>query len=166
MSFKTNFRYIGMTIFVFSLPIVFFIVLLFVFHNKTGEWQWADTASKSAVFFVLISLMTVPGFLLHYKYYKHDKGKSLRFRPTYFELGYRYQTTKVYFKDIQKVERRYVAWNRRNPWSDYGYIKVFLTSSETVSFTCLLSDDLSSAAFFRNKNVAVEEDEILFPWVN
>jgi hypothetical protein len=110
--------------------------------------------------------MTVPGFLLHYKYYGHDKGKSLRFRPTYFELSDQYQTTKVYCKDIQKVERRYVAWNRRNPWSDYGYIKVFLKSGVTVSFTCLLSDHISSAAYFRNKNVPVEEDETLVPWVD
>jgi hypothetical protein len=166
MSFKTNIRYIGMTVVVFSLPIIFFIVLLLVFHNKTGEWQWANTASKSAVFFGLISLMTIPGFLLHYKYYLHDKGKSLRFRPTYFELSDELQTTKIYFKDIHKIERHYVVWNRRNPWSDYGYIKVYTKSGGTVSFTCLLSDHISSTAYFRNKNVTVEENETLFPWVN
>lgn len=155
-----------MTVFVFSLPIIFFIVLLFVFHNKTGEWQWANTASKSAVFFGLISLMTIPGFLLHYKYYSHDKGKSLRFRPTYFELSDELQTTKIYYKDIQKVERHYIVWNRRNPWSDYGFIKVYTKSGKTVSFTCLLSDHISSTAYFRNKSVTVEENETLFPWVN
>jgi hypothetical protein len=154
-----------MTSFVFSLPFIFFIVLLFVFHGETGEWQWVDTANKSAIFFGLISLVTIPGFILHIKYYLHDKGKSLRFRPTYFELTEKYQKRKIYFKDIQKIERSYVARNSRNPWRHYGYIKIILKTQETLSFTCLLRDHVTSAHYFRNNKVAVEENETLFPWI-
>ena len=164
MTFKHNLKYIGWTLILFSLPLIFFISLLILGFKKTGEFHLLDTISISAIFFILISIITVPGFILHYRYYERDKGKSLRFRPTYFEIIQNNQTNKIYYKDILRIEKHYLSWNRRNPWSDYGYIKIVLKDNLLFSYSCLTHDIISSAILFKNKGVVVEDCEEIFPW--
>jgi hypothetical protein len=95
MNFKTNFRHLGMTLFVFCLPVVLFIAILCTSYFKTDELQWSDSASKSAVYFGLVCLLTFPGFLLHYNHYQHDKGKALRFGSTFFEITCQSKHSKI-----------------------------------------------------------------------
>lgn len=164
MTFKRNLGFICQTAIVFSLPLILFISLLISSYQKTGQLQWLDTGSKSAVFFIIIFIITVPGFILHCRYYKQDKGKSLKFRPTYFEITQNNHTNKIYFKDILRIEKHYLAWNWRNPWNNYGYIKIILKNESTFSYSCLTHDIISSAILFKNKDVKVEYCEELFAW--
>jgi hypothetical protein len=164
MTFKRNLKFIGWSVLLFSLPLVFFFALLIINYQRTGHIEWVDITTKFAVFFIIISIMTVPGFILHYRYYKKDKGKSLRFRPTYFEITKNNQTNKIYYGDILRIEKHYLTWNRRNPWSDYGYIKIILKDSSIYSYSCLTHDIVSSAIFFKNKDVTVDDCEEFFPW--
>ncbi len=77
MTFNQNLRSISWTVIVFSLPIILFVSLLIISYQKVGYFRWGEVASMSVVFFVIISTITVRGLLLHYRYYKQDKGKSL-----------------------------------------------------------------------------------------
>ncbi len=163
MTFNQNLKFISWTVILFSLPIILFISLLIISYQKAGYFQWGETASMSAVFFIIISIITVPGLLLHYRYYKQDKGKSLKFRPTYFEITQYGQTNKIYFKDISRIEKHYPVWSHRNPWSDYGYIKVVLKDNLIFSYSCLTHDIISSAILFKNKEVTVEDCRELYP---
>lgn len=164
MTFKHNLKFISWTVILFTIPLFFFASLLITSYQKTGKIQFADTALKSGVLFIIISIVTVPGLCLHYHYYKQDKGKSLRFRPTYFEVIQNGQTYKIYYKDILRIEKHYPLWSHRLPWKDYGYIKIFLKDNSTVSYSCLTHDIISSALLFKNKGVLVEDCEEMYPW--
>lgn len=164
MTFKTNLKFIGLTICMFSLPLFLFIALLITSYSETGQLNWNESAYKSSVFFGIISLLTIPGFLLHYRYYLSDKGKSLSFHETYFDLRDRTGTYKIYYSDLIKIEKHYMFWNSRNPWRGYGYIKLFLKNGETVTYNCLTHDHISSAILFKLKKVSIEECEEIYPW--
>ena len=164
MTFKRNLKFLGWTIVYFSLPVILFISLLIVSYQKTGQLQWVDTASKSGIVFLIISIVTVPGFILHLKYYKKDKGKSLNFRPTYFEITQDSYTNKIYYKDIVRIEKHYSSWSYRNPWSDYGYIKIVLNDNSIFSYSCLTHDFISSPSIFKKNGVVIEDWEEFYPW--
>ena len=163
MTFNHNLKFISWTAILFSLPLILFVSLLIISYQKVGYFQWGEVTSKSVVFFILISIITVPGLLLHYRYYNQDKGKSLKFRPTYFEIIQDAQTNKIYYKDILRIEKHYPVWSSRNPWSDYGYIKIVLKDNSEFSYTCLTHDFISSAILFKNKDVTVEDCGELYP---
>jgi hypothetical protein len=165
MSFKTNFKHVGMTLFVFCLPVILFIAILFTSYYKAGELQWSDSASKSAVYFGLVCLITIPGFLLHCCYYLHDKGKSLKFESTHIELGNPLQAYRVYIKDIQKVKVHSLLWSKRLPWINYGYTEVFLNNGDRLKFTNLLFDTTSSRNYFKSTNAIVEHVADFYTWI-
>jgi hypothetical protein len=165
MSFRTNFKHIGLTLFVFCLPVVLFIAILLTTYYKTSELQWSDSASKSAVYFGLVCLFTIPGFLLHYHYYQHDKGKDLKFEATHIELSNQLQTYRVYIKDIQKVKIHSLAWSRRLPWINYGYTEVLLNNGDKLKFTNLLFGITSSMNYFKNTNITVEKVQDFYTWI-
>lgn len=164
MTFKTNLKFIRLTIFIFSLPLLLFIALLITSYSDTGQLKWNKSVNKSSVFFGIVSLFTIPGFLLHYRYYFSDKGKSLLFHETYFDLNDRTGTNKIYYTDLIKVEKHYMFWNTRNPWRGYGYIKLFLKNGEILTYNCLTHDHISSAILFKVKKVQTEECEEIYPW--
>ena len=163
MTFNRNLKFISWTVILFSFPLILFVSLLIISYQKTGYFQWGETASMSVVFFLIVSVATVPGLFLHYKYYKRDKGKSLRFRPTYFEITQNNLTNKIYYKDISSIEKHYPVWNHRMPWSNYGYIKLVLNDNQIFSYSCLTHDIISSAILFKNKDVVVEDCGELYP---
>jgi len=163
MTFKRNLKFISWTAILFSIPLILFISILIISYQKTGHFQWGDTFSISAAPFLIISIFTVPGLLLHYRYYKQDKGKSLKFRPTYFEIAQNGQVNKIYYKDISRIEKIHPVWSHRNPWNDYGYIKVVLKDNLVFTYSCLTHDIISSAILFKNKDVKVEDYEVFYP---
>ncbi len=164
MTFSSNLKAIGSTIIIFLIPVLFFLVLLIINYTKTEELSWKDSMAASMIFFLIISIMTVPGFILHLRYYLKDRKKTLRFRPTYFELSDLYKLTKIYFTDINKIEHHHLFFRSRNPWRDYGYIKVLLNDGSNYTYNSLTFDHSSSAILFRSKNVVVEDFEDLYPW--
>lgn len=166
MSIKTNFRHLRLTLFVFCLPVLLIIAILFRSYYETNELQWSDSASKSAVYFGLVCLITLPGFLLHYHYYLHDKGKHLKFEVTHIELSDQSQTYRVYIKDIQKVKIHSLAWSRRLPWFNYGYTEVLLNNGDRLKFTNLLFDTTSSKNYFKSTNTTVEQVQSFYTWIN
>ena len=166
MSFKTNFRHISMTLFVFCLPIILFIAILITSYFKTTDLQWSNSASKSALYFGLVCLITLPGFLLHYNHYQHDKGKTLNVGATFFELTSPTKYQKIYYKDIQKVERHSLLWNKKLPWNDYSYIQITLHNGERVKITGLLNYSALMDAVFNNNPIIVEHLQDFYTWVN
>jgi hypothetical protein len=166
MSIKTNFRHLNFTLFVFCLPVLLFMVILLTSYYDTGELQLSDSASKSAVYFGLVCLITLPGFLLHCHYYLRDKHKSLKFEDTHIEVSNQSQTYRVYTRDIQKVKIYSLAWSRRLPWFTYGYTEVLLNNGDRLKFTNLLFDTTSSRNYFKSTNTTVEQLEDFYPWIN
>ena len=165
MSFKTNFKQIGITLFVFCLPVILFIAILITSYYKSNEFQWSASASKSAVYFGLVCLITLPGFLLHYHYYLYDKGKNLKLKSTHIELGNRFQTSRVYLRDIQKVKIHCLLWSKRLPWINYGYTEVVLNNGDSLKFTNLLLGITSSKHYFESTDTVVAQEEDFYTWI-
>lgn len=164
MTLKNNFKFLGWTIAYFLLPAILFISLLVVSYQKPGQLQWSDAISLSAPLFIVISIVTVPGFLLHIKYYKNDKGKSLKFRPTYCEISQNNKSDKIYFKHILRIEIHHSIWSYKNPWGEYGYIKIVLKDNSIFSYSCLTHDFISSPSIFRRDGVMVVDCGEFYPW--
>ena len=164
MTFKHNLKFISWIVIFLALPLFFFASLLIISYQKTGYIQWGEAASNSAYLFFFISIVAMPGLFLHFRYYKLDKGKSLRFRGTYFEITQKGGINKIYYNCISKIEKHYPVWRHRNPWSEYGYIKIFLKDNSIFSYSCLTHDLFSSAIMFKNKDITVEDYEDIYPW--
>ena len=163
MTFKRNLEFISWTAILFSIPLIAFTSMLIIGYHNTGQLQWHRAVSILAVPFLMICIFTVPGLILHYLYYKRDKGKSLKFGPTYFEIAQGGQLNKIYYKDILRVEKYHPIWGHRNPWSNYGFIRIILKNNLNFSYSCLTHDIVSSAIFFKIKEVAVEDCEVFYP---
>lgn len=164
MTFNQNLKIISWTMILFSFPLILLVLLLIINYLKVGHFQWEKAASSSFVFFTLTSIITIPGFLLHYRYYKKDKGKSLQLHPTYFEITQNGQTTRIYYKDILRIEKHYPVWSHRNPWCNYGYIKIILRDNTFFTYSCLIHDINSSAILFKIKDVIVGNCGELYPF--
>jgi len=164
MTFKNNLKFIFWTLIWFLFPFILFTANIITSYIKTGNLYFQKTFTISAIILGIVSLLFIPGLLLHYKYYKQDKDKTLRFRPTYMEITDLNGIHKIYFADISKIEKHHVVWNRRIPWSNYGYIKIILKNGQLFFFNCLTHDIISSAILFKNKNVVVDDFEELYPW--
>lgn len=159
MTFRSNLNFIGFTVFIFALIIFYFIAVLIIMHSKTGVWQWSETFSGSFFVIVFISLITVPGFLLHFRYYKQDKEKILDFKSNYLEITDRSGISKVFYNEILKVERHSPLWQFKNPWSNYGYIKIIMKNSTAFTYTCLTFE-----GFINHKDFILEHYEDFYPW--
>lgn len=164
MTFKSNLLKIGMTLIILSLPVIFFILLLYLSYKKFGYVDFNYAASKSWVFFILISIIAVPGLLLHIKYIKIEKGRFLIFNKRLIEVSKGEFSTRILYKDILKAEIYFVVWNRRNPWSGYGFTRIFLKDGTRLLYTSLVFDCFSSALLFKQNSIDVEELETLWPW--
>lgn len=163
MTFKSNLFEIGLTLILFSVPIVFFFAFLITSYRKFGYFDFAEI-SIFWIPFTLINIITVPGILLHIKYTKIEKGRFLVFNKKGIEITREGLPNKILYKNILKAEVYFVAWNRQNPWSKYGFTRVVLKDGSSFLYTSLIFDCFSSALLYKQNNINVEEVETLWPW--
>ncbi|MFT3843963.1 MAG: hypothetical protein QM725_02835 [Lacibacter sp.] len=163
MNFKTNLQKASLNLFVFSFFIFFFLIILFTAHNKTGEWQLFSSFSKSIPFMIGIGIVTIPGFILHLKYYLSDKGKSLKSKSGFLEISNANNDDRVNYSEIKSVRFYKSLWTKF-PWSDYCFIRINLKNGEVICLTSLLFDPINTKILFKQMNIPVEESELFFPW--
>ncbi len=164
MTFKTNLRYIGWTLLWASLPFLIFIFAIIARYQKAEELDVKNAALSLLSFFIIILLVTIPGFFIHLRYYRRDKGKTLKFRPTYFEITHKSVTKKVYYDEILKIERHHLCWGHKLPWSDYSHIEIILKDDTKLFYSCLIYDGLPSLSWLKNKQLIIEDCEVLYLW--
>ena len=163
MTFKRNLFYIRRTIILFLLPVVLFLFILISNYLEHNQFLWINSAKQTFIFTLIISLITIPGFLLHLKYYYADKEKTLSFGENYLELINNNAVTRVNYEDLVKVESHYILYSKI-PWNKYGYTKLFLLNGTSLFYNCLTHDHISSILFFKSKNVVVTKHEEIYPW--
>ncbi|MBS1733786.1 MAG: hypothetical protein JST02_10870 [Bacteroidetes bacterium] len=167
MTLKNNLKFIAWTLLWAVLPLLVFLIVIIINQDETKSIEIGKTFFATVIFSCCISFLTVPGLLLHLKYYLTDKNKSIRFRPTYVEITDKSNLYKIYFKQISKIERHQVSWSlRRFPWSEYGYVKIILNTNEFYSFNCLTHDLISSVAKFQQQNIPIKDYSEIYPWIS
>jgi hypothetical protein len=139
-----------------------FLILLII--EQTHCYIKLDAISLSATLFIVIPIITVPGLLLHIKYYKYDKGKSLKFRPIYFEITQKKKSDKICYKDILRIKIHHSTWSYKNPWSEYGYIKIVLKDNSIFSYSCLTHDFRSIPNIFQRNGAMVIDCGEFYRW--
>jgi hypothetical protein len=68
MKNKRNLGYITMSIVLFSLSIIYFLYMLFLNFSEGEEFIISKSISDSSFVFLFASVLTFPGFILHYRY--------------------------------------------------------------------------------------------------
>jgi hypothetical protein len=164
MAFKSNLGKISLTLIVFLLPFLLFIFPLFSAYSRTGTFNGGKYSGEYLGFVVITCFISLPGLLLHYKYYLIDKGKTLELGKGHFGWTDKQRTTKIAYTDLLKVEMHYLYWKSGNPWSEYGYVTLFLKNGTQLTITCLTYQQDAAAAWFGSKNIRIKNIEEIYPW--
>ncbi len=162
MTFKRNLRFIIWTVLWFSMPVILFIVFITRNYSTKGNLYLSETFWDLGLLFWLPSLLTIPGFFLHFRYYQQDKGKLITHFHDYFEITKNGETKKILYEDIIKIEHHYVSWIKI-PWSDYYKTKLFHRDGGIISISCLSNESLRGFRF-KNKDLVIENFYGHFPW--
>lgn len=166
LTFTSNFKKIGRILLFLSLPIILIVVTLIIDGNKFSYSNFISTASRFWVAISMISVITIPGILLHYKYYQTDKKILLELDKNFLAIHDSQGFTKTSYENILKAEVYTPAWSGKLPWSDYGFTRIFLRNGTQLLYTSLIFDCVSSKHLYKYYNVSVEEIETFWPWPN
>jgi hypothetical protein len=164
MKNKRNLGYITMSIVIFSISIIYFLFMLFLNYSEKEEFIISKTISDSSFMFLFTSVLTFPGFILHYRYKMLNKKRKITFRKNYLEITTEDGIKNVLFSDVLEVENHTVAWQGRNPWSDYNYVKIILKNGDKIYYNCLTSVKNSENNLFNINRIKVSNLEDIYPW--
>lgn len=146
------------------MPLFLYASLLLITWSNTGNRGQTSFVPEFLSFFAFTSFFTLPGLLLHVRYYQQDKGKTLLFEKKQVEWTNKNGTVQIPYVDIVKVEKHYLYWKYRNPLAAYGYIKIIQKSGRSARFTTLTCNIDNVAVIFKSKKVVVENVEEVFHW--
>jgi hypothetical protein len=138
--------------------------LLISNFRRFGYFEFNSVAYYSCFFFSFVSLVTVPGIILHLKYCQIEKGRSFVLNKSSIEFYKEDKMDKVVFNKIDKVEIHTLAWSYKLPWSGYGFTRIILKDGTRYLYTSLTLDCFSSALLFKRANINVEEIEEFWTW--
>lgn len=164
MTFRSNFRAIGLTLGIFLMPLFLYTYLLLIALSNTGNLGQTGFIPELLSFFAFTSIFTLPGLLLHIRYYRQDKNKAIYFGKEQVEWTDKNGTVHISYTEMIKVEKHYLYWQYRNPWAEYGYITIMQKNGTVIRATSLTCNVDSVAAFFKSKKVVLENVEEVFPW--
>ena len=164
MEDKKSKGYITMSIVILSLSIIYFMLMLFLNYYEKEKFIINKSISDSSFIFLFTSILTFPGFILHYRYKMLNKNRKITFRKNYLEITTEDGTKKVLFTDVLVVENHTVAWQDRNPWSNYKYVKIILKNGEKIYYNCLTCIINSENNLFNIDRIKVYNLEDIYPW--
>ena len=159
-----NTKYILPSIIAFLVAISF-ILFVFISNYRNNVDELLKTSlSESGFIIFLTSFLSIPGFILHYRYSIHNRKKTITFKKNYLEITIADKTNDILYTDISVVEKHSIGWKTRNPWSDYSYVKIILNNGEKIYYNCLTNIKNSENNLFKIDRVKVYDLEGIFPW--
>lgn len=164
MTFRSNFRAVGLTLVIFLMPLFLYAYLLLITSSNISNPGQTSFVPEFLSFFAFTSFFSLPGLLLHIRYYLQDKYKTLLFEKKQVQWTGKNGTVLIPYADIEKVEKHYLYWKYRNPWADYGYITIMQKNGTVIRVTSLTCNIDRVAAFLKSKKLVVENVEEVFPW--
>ena len=159
-----NAKYILPSIIVFLIALVFFLFVLSSNYRNDEEELLIKSLCESVFFIFLTSFLSIPGFILHYRYSIHNRKKTITFKKNYFEITIADKTTDILYADISVVENHTLVWKIRNPWSDYSYVKIILNNGEKIYYNCLTKIKNSENNLFNIERIKIYNLEDIYTW--
>lgn len=159
-----NAKYILPSIIVFLIALAFFLFVLVSNYRNDADDFLKKSLYESAFFIFLSSFLSIPGFILHYRYSIHNRKKLITFKKNYFEITIADKTTNILYTDVSIIENHTITWKMKNPWSDYSYVKIILNNGEKIYYNCLTNIKNSENNLFNIKRIKVYNLEDIYPW--
>ena len=163
MEVKKN-KCITPTIVTFSFSIIIITIMLFINYNESNVLMIGKSLKDSSFFLIFILFITFPGFALHFRYKIQSRNKKITFKQNCLEIETDFETKKVFYSDVLEIESHFVAWQRRNPWSDYSYVKLNLKNGEEIYYNCLTTSINSDNNLLLIERIKKTKFDDIFPW--
>lgn len=164
MEYKKNLKYIAPTIVIFSISIFYFLLMLVLNCIENEVSLISKSISDSTFIFFFISVLTFPGFILHFRYELLNRNKTITFKKKHLEITTETEVKSVLYSNILEIENHSVAWKWRNTWSHYYYVKLNLMNGEKEYYNCLTKKVNSESVLFKDDRIKKFESEDVYPW--
>ncbi len=138
--------------------------MLFLNYIEKEEFIISKSISDSSFVFLFISLLTFPGFILHYRYKILNRNREITFKQNHLEVTTENGIENILYSDVLEVENHTVTWKGRNPWSDYNYVKLNLKNGEKIYYNCLTEKINSENNLLKSNRIKKFKIEDIYPW--
>ncbi|MEM0577891.1 hypothetical protein [Flavobacterium polysaccharolyticum] len=164
MEYKRNLNYIMPSIVLLSMSIFGFLILIVILYIEIENFTINKNIYGSSVIFLVLSSITVPGFILNYRYEILNKNRKITFKQNHLEIETDAEIENILYQEVLEVEKHIVSWKGRNPWSDYYYVKLNLKNGKKIYYNCLTETINSENNLLKSKRIKKFTIDNLYPW--
>lgn len=164
MKNNKNIYFILPSIITFSISIIYFFIVLGINYYDNEEEIFIKSLSESSFILLIFSVLSFPGFILHFRYIFLNKNFKIKFHKKHFEILKENEAKIVLYTEVNKIEMHSTIWKSRNPWSDYGYVKIILESGEKIFYNSLTNIENSENILLSIERIKKYNLEDIYPW--
>lgn len=164
MKNNKNIYFILPSIITFSISIIYFFIVLGINYYDNKEEIFIKSLSESSFILLIFSALSFPGFILHFRYIFLNKNFKIIFHKKHFEILKENEAKIVLYTEVNKIEMHSTIWKSRNPWSDYGYVKIILESGEKIFYNSLTNIENSENILLSIERIKKYSLEDIYPW--
>ncbi len=151
MTFRRHLNYIWMSM-------MFFLIAPGIYLYSLVKGQDGASLIVFLIIWIILGLLYLTGFILHFNYYRIDKNKKVCVDK--FSNITIHDTTGIYSfseNDIDSITNHHSGLNNLTPWNGYEFSVFKLKDGKELIITCLLMDldtiiDLFSCDIVMKKN--------------
>lgn len=90
---------------------------------------------------ILLGFLYLPGFILHFKYYKNDKNRFINIKENSTIVISKDNTDyKFKIEDLDSIINYHAGLRNRTPWNDYNFTIFKFRNGQKFIITCLILD--------------------------
>jgi hypothetical protein len=137
MTISSHLKYIWISLMFFLITPVIFIAVCIVGENSENSLSLLDVLT----IWILFGFLYLPGFILHFNYYKNDKNSFVIIEEnSTIKISKDYADYKFKTQDIDFIINFHAGLSNRTPWNDYNFTVFKFRNGEQFIITCLILD--------------------------
>ncbi len=141
-----------------SFPIIFSCMLVPMIITTANSTSYFPLSLS----LIMLSIFVLPSIALFINYYRHSYKRQLILSrgKDFFYWGKLHDIKEYKKEDITSITEYHVA-NLRNPWSEYVYIKITISTKEEIFIPNLLLNESDITYKLRLPNIISREEKYL-----
>ncbi|MGL3001500.1 hypothetical protein [Flavobacterium sp. RSSB_23] len=164
MKEKKNLIYVMPSIVFLSIFMFGFLILIVTLYIEVENFTIYKNIYDLSIVFLLFSSITIPGFILNYRYEILNRNRKITFKQNHLEIKTEAEIENILYEEVLEVEKHIVSWKGRNPWSDYYYVKLNLKNGKKIYYNCLTETINSENNLLKRKRIKKFTIDNLYPW--
>jgi hypothetical protein len=134
MTVSTHLKYIWISLLFFLItPVICIATCLFGDNNLS--------LLGSLTIWILLGFLYLPGFILHFNYYKNDKNRFIIIEEnSTIIISEDNNDYKFKIQDIDSIINYHSGLSNRTPWNDYNFTVFKFRNGQEFIITCLILD--------------------------